>query len=237
MLRQNDTKARFAYKKITEKGAYKIFPGVTFIAKVKESAMSDIAHLYNEINNHPELSQCFSLLPLSSMHITFNPLFTANEEAGNREKVWKDFIKQNQALFTKIVQDSKQFPESFQVTLTQCVLTHGAIVCSVTLPEQLVALNTQMAEELQLRNKLRPFHMTLAYQFQSLSKEKKTELMTLIDTINAQLNKNPLVFECNQPHLCHFMDMTAFHDWDGQQYPFTSWDMSAEPVSNPGNSL
>ena len=67
------------------------------------------------------------------------------------------------------------------------------------------------------------FHITLAYQYQSISPQEASLIKNkLNDKLKAWFNPQQPVITLDSPQVCYFNDMTQFIPWHGDTYPFKS---------------
>ena len=204
-------------KKIDQKGEFCHFPGVTVVAKPSDAALSAINTIYELLAKADPIKKYFSLLPIDSMHMTFNNLYTEHEIGSDK---WRAFLGGKQQLFASLIKLYDTMPESISAT-PRFVTRAGALFLEVSLPKEVISLNESIAKSLELTEKMPSFfHITLGYQFTSLDDwDHAATLDKLLESIDAKL-KDIESLSFNQPRLCYFEDMTAFHEWDGESFPF-----------------
>ena len=206
--------------KIDENGHYCPFPGITIVANTMVENKTLWESVFHYING--TFSEYFSALPPSSYHMTTTNLFTDSQFPD--EHAWDDFLDKNLHFFEKVSSDLFLEQENFTASI-QSIFTNGVIQLCVSIPETQREKIHQFAASHGLDKKLIPahFHITLAYQYQRIpTKEIFLEVTQQIETALREIFKAHETFQFSPARLNYFLDMTAFHDWDGHSNPFHS---------------
>lgn len=214
--------------KITAKGSYSHFPGVTVIAKVQNKDLDFCKKIYACLVESELITQYYSPLPFESYHMTTNNLFTAKKDGGDD---WEAFINQNLTIFQRLHYYLKANAFNPQITITTTIV-EGVIQLIGELPKDQIVIINAFASEFDLRDRIPSvFHITLAYQYKNIPIEALNAIKKqLTEKLKHILTSQPL--QLNPPQLCYFNDMTAFITWDGSSSPFIKDNQSSVSMNN-----
>ncbi|MDX2346833.1 MAG: DUF1868 domain-containing protein [Legionella sp.] len=219
-----------ALKKLNQNGRYTRFPGITVIAKVRDSDASIFRDIQNMLMKNEEVMAHFSPLPSESYHMTAINLFTEYSEGSNQ---WGDFVRQNQPFFQSL--DATLTQENFEPTVSvQALNVRGALQIIVRLPKQFEDVIQRIASENKVSFGIpQNFHITLGYQFKALASERLEALTNQLKSNIVSILRGHQIttITLNAPKLCFFNDMTAYTPWDGKSFPFE------ERMTTPNNHM
>lgn len=204
--------------KVDQDGNFCPFPGITVIAPIAKTHQTIWQELHDNIKNTPEINQYFAAIPHASYHMTTRNLVTQEDVPDLDE-----YIETNQIKLSTLNQrlHDNTFNPNVQIN---GILTNGAIQLALNFlnPQQQNTVMT-VASGLRLDGWIpETFHITLAYQYKSIPKSKKEDIVGLIaDKINQALVKlDNYTLELSPPNLVYFKDMTAYYPWNGKTNPF-----------------
>ena len=118
--------------KLDPQGNYLPFPGYTVICKLNlDEGFNTWCNIYNTLVYNKNVTDFYSILPLSSWHVTAINLFT-KEAVEDRHVAWDVYVASKQKFFNKLSQVLKQ--SQISPTLVYVDLyTRGALQIDVVL--------------------------------------------------------------------------------------------------------
>jgi hypothetical protein len=199
--------------KLDDQGNYLPFPGYTVICKLNlEEEFDGWFNIYNTLIHDKNITDFYSILPLSSWHVTAINLFT-QEAVEHRHVEWGGYVASKQKFFDQLSQVLQQ--RQITPTLTYADLyTNGALQVDVALDKQSIDWIHALAKYYKYeRNVPSHFHVTLGYQYNNAlnstqAKALKSELAPRIQTYLSEISHRLLQLQPAQ--LCYFEDMLAF---------------------------
>lgn len=214
------TKAsRYPLKKLDKDGNFSHFPGITIVSHGYSQQPSFCQKIYRALFENTEINEHYSLLPAKSYHMTEVNL--CNEAALETE--WKSFVLDNIDNFRAINAELRKHP--IQPMIEKIEVASGeTIMLVVSLPESQVEKIKDMASSLGISEGIpEVFHVTLAY-----ARPQKKPSMNVAERLEEVINEhlNTILLDTTLPMsfglatLCYFNDMTAFHPWHVEDYPF-----------------
>lgn len=90
------------YCKIDDHGRFCSFPGITVVSHVSSENCALWANALAQLSVHPAICSSFSLLPLSSLHVTIANLYTAAAVESAGAGSWGDFVQANLQFFRAV---------------------------------------------------------------------------------------------------------------------------------------
>ncbi len=205
--------------KIDENGQYLPYPGTTVVAAMQDSDTEFWQAVYNQLNNSPSILQYYALLPCKSYHMTGFALDTLEDLPSHQD--WARFMTDKIPFYTKLheaLSAQKIFPSIVFDLLSEA----NSLVLAVRLSEKQRLVIQALAESYGCEAGIPLcFHITLAYQYRSLTAEDHPKIIEELRPLRGILNgkKNTTL---KQLKLCYFDDMTCFTPWNGSTNPFTS---------------
>lgn len=206
--------------KINDKGEFQTFEGVTVISKIHPSSHLLLSTLLSNLSCISSLESHFSLLPMSSLHMTTNNLYVAADKNN-----WNRFINSNLNFFQSLAILLKQNNYLLTATIEDIIILENAVIqLTLTLPSNLKTEIQQTARFFGIADGIpNEFHITLAYQYKPLSKYELDKLQSLLRNqltyILSQFSSHEV--SLNTPSLCFFKNMQEFIEWDGKCNPFS----------------
>lgn len=199
--------------KLDDEGNYLPFPGYTVICKLNVEKSSDIwRNLFSDLMSNLKVTDYYSILPLSSWHVTAINLFTKRsiEEHG---LAWNAYTASQQNFFNELIQALQQKPLMPSMKYSRLYM-NGALQLEVVLDHQsadeILALAMRYRYEQKIPHR---FHVTLGYQYKYLNHAQFEALkLDLIPLMQAYLNN--LTLQLQPAQLCYFDDMTLFTSVD-----------------------
>lgn len=206
-------KADKNYTKITAQGEYINFPGVTIISPIDQTDAPFFSELFSALKGVEGVPEHYALLPVSSMHMTTNNLYTALSK-----KNWVSLIKSKTAQFVAINQSLKE--TAFRPTATiDRIVVSTTLKLAVNIPIEQDEIIRSVGRAHQIESKIPKYHITLGYLYRSMSKEKHEELTLKVkNAFKSFIQKNGYqrkVFTLGQPALSTFNNMSSYSPWDG----------------------
>lgn len=206
-------------KKINPNGLYLPFPGITVVASILQKDLNFWNQIYQLLSQSDLLKTYFSPLPVDSYHVTTLNLCVASDFQAQE---WPVYLH---TALKHVYQPMWHYLDAHAFTPEihfEHIQTNGAIQLVFTLPEHQQMMIVETAKQFGLETQIPPaYHMTLAYQYRDISKD---ELARIEDYLHAGVYQimQSVQHQCrlNVPTLSYFLDMTAFHPWDAQKYPF-----------------
>ncbi len=199
--------------KLDSQGYYQPFPGYTVISKLNVGQGAQIWHnIFNQLVNNKNITDYYSILPLSSWHVTAINLFT-KDALENHHLEWGAYAASQQDFLNELIQELKQNPLTPMIAYSN-LYTKGALQIDVVLDDQSADRIKALAMYYGYEQNLPPcFHITLGYQYKKLNsmqlKALQLELAPLI-----QDYFNDLTLQIQPAQVCYFDDMTAFISLD-----------------------
>jgi hypothetical protein len=206
--------------KVGREGQYLPYKGVTIVSAI-DSGSDPFWYKLNEgLNQSSLIKRYYSLLPLSSYHMTTTNLF---QEQGlpSEEKSMRDFIDFRLSWF-KRVSEALEADRFYPQVTVQNSSARSVIVLSLRLENVQASKISDIAGKFGQQSKIpNPLHVTLAYLYKELPLETQIEIeQELKRILRESLSDQSQVFTLKAPKLCFFQDMTAFIPWDGLFNPF-----------------
>ncbi|NBX85569.1 MAG: DUF1868 domain-containing protein [Gammaproteobacteria bacterium] len=206
-------------KKINPNGLYLPFPGITVVASIFQEDLNFWNQIYQLLSQSELIKTYFSPLPVDSYHVTTLNLCVASDFQAQE---WPIYLH---TALKHVYQPIWQYlhAHAFKPEIHfEHIHTQGAIQLVFTLPEHQQTIIVETAKQFGLETQIPPaYHMTLAYQYRDIP---KAELACIEDYLHAEVYRvmQLVKHQCrlNVPTLSYFFDMTAFHPWDAQKYPF-----------------
>lgn len=211
-------------KKINKNGVFCDFNGLSVVASFYEKNKDVCTRLYSSIAHNPKINSYFAALPPQSYHMTTLNLQTQNA----LHQSWDVFFTQKMGLLEEI--QLRCLQDSFEPEVTVFgYLDEGVIQLLIKLPKEQVNKIKSIAHDLALQNQVpEVFHITLAYQYKAIPKEKKSIIKQEIKAmIESQISTLPFPMELSPPVLCSFNNMTSFTEWEVGSMPFKETQQDA----------
>ncbi|WP_133137905.1 DUF1868 domain-containing protein [Legionella rowbothamii] len=218
--------------KINEEGKFTPFPGLSVISSIHSEDEPFWKNIFNFLQQDPLIAEHYSLLPVTSYHMTTYNLFVQNHTS---EDQWLAFIDKNLTFFQLMHEHLLMFL-NFSPSITQStkIITKPVLQLVVDIPTAQKDKIVSIASFFNLTENIAfPFHITLGYQHKALN---HTEHEKIEKTLSANVHKLMLsntVPSLKPPTLSYFNDMTAFIPWDGRINPFRTSSTSILGASPP----
>ncbi len=207
--------------KFFEDGSVRPFPGNTIICfcDPNSQAYASAAWVQEQLQAQPFASK-FSLLPLSSMHMTVIQLlcdeFRVPGEWSTRLPLDAP-LSETDDFFIEALKDVPA-PPNFRMTFTHLWPGEGATVLSLkpadeATHEAIWAYREAVARATAVRfpnHDTYVFHMSIAYQVIQLDADEISLLEAFRKRVDAHLLETFGIFDTGAPHLTFFDDMFAF---------------------------
>ena len=217
--------------KIYTNGKYKNFYGWTVISMVKDR--TTLKFLYNFINNDEIISKYFSALPTESYHMTILGIWnTGAKLLPDQIKNIEQNYTNRQA--DKIIEDDSKTTNFFnpkfcinellhkihsrihmntttKIQIIGLVYTGNTIQIRIRETHNLDKINSlrdDVRQTCQIERKYSKYHITLAYQYQTLTPEDEMYLQACLQYMTNILKDCALEIEA--PSVRYFSDMTKF---------------------------
>lgn len=202
-------------EKIDDEGNFCPFPGVTVICFTEPSDDNFWREIYNHLMNSPTICKYFAPLPYDSYHMTTISLETSKEVG---EENWNNFINEKLEHYKEIQKAlAHESPMEVQFDLLS---EAGGLTLQVKLSEKQTDKIFEFAKK---HNHFEDipmyFHITLAYQFNSMPTEDYKKILIELKPLENRL-KQQKTFKLQRPQLCYFHNMTEFTPWDCEENPF-----------------
>ncbi|MDF1683087.1 MAG: DUF1868 domain-containing protein [Legionellaceae bacterium] len=215
--------------KLDPQGHYLFYPGYTVICKLNlDEGFDAWCNIYNTLIQNKSVTDHYSILPLSSWHVTAINLFT-KEAVEECHEEWDDYVAAKKSFFNELSQILKQ--DQIAPTLTYSKLyTEGALQIDVKLDrhsrERIEALAKQYHYEHHIPSH---FHVTLGYQYKALRPKYLAELKTaLAPRIEDYVSQaSPESRQLKPAQLCYFENMLAYTPFE----PHSCLDVSSTLIS------
>mmetsp|Transcript_14311 Transcript_14311/g.21427 ORF Transcript_14311/g.21427 Transcript_14311/m.21427 type:complete len:215 (+) Transcript_14311:106-750(+) len=212
--------------KVDTSGNYCRFEGFTIVSCVDRAVLSSLQTVYDALAKSELISNYYSPLPLDSYHMTTTMLH--NKSNLNDSESWEEFVYKNMEFYQhlKASVDQQNIKPVFSV---KYILVSSAIFLMGTIDESHERSICELAEQYGLTSflpffsnrKPREFHITLAYQYKSMSDSTSQNVKeTILKAIGNALPSEHI--HLDSPQLCYHNDMTGFHPWNAISYPFES---------------
>jgi hypothetical protein len=207
-------------EKISAKGQYGQFPGVTIVAKVSHQENPLWAQLYQLMMSHQQANEHYSALPHTALHMTACHLYTHN---GAPQKNLHEFIKKNTGFFRALKKTLTQQGITPIVTIKSVEVTSRSIKLKLNLPKPIKNSIKLFAKEFNLQKKLpSAFHITLGYNYKKMGILDRMRLQYQLNKDLKNLVKRyGSVYELLPVNLHYFESMLSYHPWNGSGSPFT----------------
>ncbi|MEO1288604.1 MAG: DUF1868 domain-containing protein [Chloroflexota bacterium] len=208
-------------KKFNPDGSVKLYPGNTIICFC--DARNDVYTHLDAIQERLmslEFASKFTLLPMSSMHMTVMQLLCDQArvpEQWSSKLALDTSLNETDKFFLKTVPQIDP-PENFRMRYKS--LSFGQVGVSIRLEpdddithEQIWQYRNQIADATGVRfpdHETYKFHISLAYQIQILTEEEQETIQQLIDEINKKYCDTFGIFNSGKPQLTFFDDMFDF---------------------------
>ncbi|WP_133137619.1 DUF1868 domain-containing protein [Legionella rowbothamii] len=218
--------------KMNEHGKFTPFPGLSVISSIHSEDEPFWKNIFNFLQQDPLIAEHYSLLPLSSYHMTTYNLFVQNHTS---EDQWLEFIDKNLTFFQLMHEHLLMFlnfsPSIIQSTkiITKPVLQLVVDISPVQ-KEKIVSIASFFNLS---KNIAFPFHITLGYQLKELNHADQEKIEKTLWANVHKLMLPDTVLSLKPPTLSYFNDMTAFIPWDGRINPFRTSSTSMLDSSPP----
>ena len=189
--------------KINSNGKYNTFNGITIISKIHAINHIFCKDLFNILDSNDLVKEYYSLLPISSYHMTIFNIVT--QKSINTHL--NEYVSNNKHILDGVnCYLSDNFSEI--KTKIKCVVVEGVISLILELSEHDKQLIKKVSDELKIIHKIPEyFHVTLAYLYKDIRPEICKQIF---NSLSINFN-NDIVFE--YPQLTYFYDMTQFNVW------------------------
>jgi hypothetical protein len=219
--------------KLDADGNYSSFRGVTVVSAVGSANAPLWEALSHSLNSNDQLKKYYSLLPLSSYHMTTINLFTEDATSVSPAE-WTRFVAGRLTWFQEL--NTELNSQTFQPVITyQGVTVSGSVGLIVQMPQEMEDRVLTLAQRRLLTGQVpRFFHITLGYQYKEIAPQVRKQLA---NQLREEIGKifdsytQPLILD--EPQLCYFNDMTAFVPWDGNWNPFADPALAARQETLP----
>lgn len=206
-------------KKISASGHYLRFPGITVVAGIRQVDEKIWQQVFQLLTRSDLIKKHYSPLPLTSYHVTtLNLCVESDFEPGE----WLPYLRNAcihvyQPMFNYL--EEHRFNPQIQF---EHIHTRGALQLVFSMPHEQQDIILSTAKHYGLIHNVPPaFHMTLAYQYREIASDDLSQLENYLHQGLHQIFKqadSKLIL--NPPRLSYFLDMTAFHPWDGTMLTF-----------------
>ncbi|CAF2516571.1 unnamed protein product [Rotaria sp. Silwood2] len=190
-------------RKIDIHGNYVHFPGYTIVSHAIHPLSKQLIDLVNYLTSS-ELTKYYSFLPITSYHVTINPLENVHDEH-------KSLLEQEQHKLKE--QNTSMICTAEKFVCTKCILIEVLFKDDYNQNFETIIKNVRsndLQEAKILYNYKQPWHLTLAYQYKDIeNNEIKTKLEQIIKNIPQTL-KPPFHILLDHVRICHYNDMTKF---------------------------
>jgi hypothetical protein len=203
MMGNTNTTIPLYRPKIDIHGNYAPFPGYTIVSHALHPLPKPLTDLVNYLSSS-ELKNYYSFLPITSYHVTINPLENVRDEH-------KFLLREEQRKLNE--------QDTTSVCTTEKLIRSKSIVIAVQFkndenPNFENLIKNVRSPELQqaniLHNSARSWHLTLAYQYKDIENaEIKTRLDQIMDNI-PRTSTFPFAIPLDHIRICHYNDMTKF---------------------------
>lgn len=203
--------------KINRQGEFTPFPGVSVISSINSENVEFWQNIFNFLKQNPLITNHYSLLPVTSYHMTNYNLYVQNH---TERDSWLTFIDKNLSFFHILKEHIELFLKFSPVIQCKRVITYPVLQIIVDiLPEQKEQIEG-IGAFFNLKEQIAyPFHITLGYQYKPLNESEQKqigeELLAYLNTLSPHS-----VLSLQPPTLCYFNDMTSFVPWNGSVNPF-----------------
>lgn len=209
------------HSKINTEGTYLPFPGFTIVSDTDDQDMPFFRALYEALVTVPEFKEYYELLPLDSMHMTTNNLFT---QIPNYASNWNEFINDQLPWFKKLYQSVEASDVRPRITLSELKGWRG-INIGVEVNENDKTIIKNVAEEFKIESKIPAyFHLSLAYLKKDITEADRASLLIKLNTIFNELliehSYKGKVLTLKKSNLTYFPDMKSFVPWNAASNPF-----------------
>ncbi|CAF3459973.1 unnamed protein product [Rotaria sp. Silwood1] len=189
-------------KKIDIHGNYVDFPGYTIVAHAIHPLPKPLIDLVNYLSSS-ELKNYYSFLPMTSYHVTINPLENVrHEHKFLLEDEQRKLKEQNTSLictvekliYSGIISIEVQFKNDINPNFENIIKN---------------VRTNELQQAKILHNYALCWHLTLAYRYKDLDNEIQTKTQQIIDNI-PPTSKFPFDIPLDHIRICHYNDMTKF---------------------------
>jgi len=200
--------------KLDFQGHYLPFPGYTVICKLNLNEDFDVwCNIINTVVRAKNVTDYYSILPLSSWHVTAINLFT-KDEIENRylSLSWNDYVAAQQSFFNELNQILQQNPISPTLTYAD-LYTNGALQIDVRLDADSCGQIEALAKKYHYEHHIPShFHVTLGYQYQALEPKHLIELKAALAPCirDYVAHAAPESRQLKPAQLCYFENMLAY---------------------------
>lgn len=206
--------------KVDAEGNYLPFPGITVVSDIADEDLPFFESLQQRLMQVKNFSNYYSLLPLSSYHLTSLNLET---KFPNLDKDWDEFISRKLFWFRHLNQHIVDANLSARVSLASIRGLTGLSI-EVKVDQAFRNKTTKLAQEFDLEKKVPVFfHIGLGYLKNEISKVDHGLMLQEINKVfnNLLEEKGYLqkILTLKQANLSYFPDMTAFIPWNAQNNP------------------
>lgn len=216
--------------KINEDGKFTSFPGLSVISTIQDEPFWK--NIFNFLQQDPLIAEHYSLLPVTSYHMTTYNLFVQNHTP---EDQWLEFIDKNLTFFQLLHEHLLMFLNfSPSITKSTKIITKPVLQLVVDISSVQKEKIASIATFFNLtKNIAFPFHITLGYQHKALNDAEHEKIQKTLLANVRKLMLSDTVLSLNPPTLSYFNDMTAFMAWDGCINPFRTSSTSILDASPP----
>jgi hypothetical protein len=208
--------------KMDQNGDFASYPGITVVAACYPEVKEFCEEIYTALAGINLIQEYYSLLPAQSYHMTTMDLHTAEEEQ-RKGKKWDSFVQENLDQFKELAQQLSA--NSTKPVIESITVSSGwVIMLSLKLAGAQEEKIKTVAETLGKKSAVpKSFHITLAYSRPGkkfaidIGKSINDEVIGKLTKIISQ-REFPMTLE--EPKLCYFHDMRAFHPWNAEKNPF-----------------
>lgn len=190
-------------RKIDIQGNYTPFPGYTIVSHAIHPLPKELTDLVDYLSSS-ELKNYFSFLPITSYHVTINPIENVRDEHISMLKEEQRKLKEY---------------DSRIICTVEKLICKGVILIEVKFKDddnqtfENIIKNVRSNELQQagiLHNYVHPWHLTLAYRYKDIeNNEIQSKLDEIIKNI-PQSSSSRFEIPLDHIRICHYNDMTKF---------------------------
>lgn len=190
-------------RKIDIHGNYVHFPGYTIVSHALHPLPKPLIDLVNYLSSS-ELRYYYSFLPITSYHVTINPIENVHDQHKNLLQDEQNKLKEydtritctaNKLIVRKVILLEVQFKDDENQTFEN----HIKNVRSPILQQANI-----------LHNYTLPWHLTLAYQYKDIeNNDIENKIQEILENIPSSSHL-PFDIPLDHIRICHYNDMTKF---------------------------
>ena len=169
------------FSKINSKGKYTYFPGITFLSMLNDRESSDWAKYFKYLKSKTLVNKYYSILPLSSLHMTIKNHISAIEDL-------TDYLLKNSIVLDEMKNVCKRYSISPKVKVVD--MYFGSTMGLLLEPEystQIESLRKELTDLGSKREVGYRFHMTFGYRYKKIEDD---DIEGLKREINSILNRS-----------------------------------------------